>query len=86
MSSNKLGDFLAILWECWNAGNCFIFGKPDRDLSVLAAKALAFVISHREVHALDVLQHDQVSGSWVPPTVGCLKLNFDGGKVGDDHG
>ncbi|KAJ8431514.1 hypothetical protein Cgig2_009751 [Carnegiea gigantea] len=28
LSDDSFGDFLAIMWECWNARNRFIFGTP----------------------------------------------------------
>ena len=48
LSPEELGEFIAILWECWNARNRFIFGKPDNRLDVLGDRAMAFVRSFWE--------------------------------------
>jgi len=41
-------DFLAVLWECWNAHNRFIFSKPDGNLHTLGRRAIDFVKSYRD--------------------------------------
>ncbi|KAJ8422742.1 hypothetical protein Cgig2_015550 [Carnegiea gigantea] len=82
-----LGDFLAIMWECWNAPNRFIFGAPDKNLLILGKRAKAFVHScrlHRET--CSTASNDSPHPSaWTSPTPGFVKLNFDGGILGEAY-
>ena len=48
LGPKELGESIAILWECWNARNRFVFGKLDNRLDVLGDRAVAFVRSFRE--------------------------------------
>jgi len=48
LDSDELGNFIAILSECWNTRNHFIFRKPDKNLEVLGPQALTFVKSFKE--------------------------------------
>jgi len=34
LNGDDLREFLAILWECWNVRNRFMFQKPDTNLGV----------------------------------------------------
>lgn len=36
LDSDGLGDFFAVLWDCWNARNRLIFNKIDGNLHTLA--------------------------------------------------
>ncbi|KAJ8435145.1 hypothetical protein Cgig2_018973 [Carnegiea gigantea] len=82
LDANEIGEFVAILWECWNAQNPFLFGKLDQRLDVLSHWARSFVHSCRETK----LRSDGVKGTHPcilgPPQIGILKLNFDGSKIG----
>ncbi|KAJ8436518.1 hypothetical protein Cgig2_003216 [Carnegiea gigantea] len=84
LDSDKFGELLAIMWECWNARNIFIFKNSDKNLHVLGKKAIEFVHSFRAHHEpicfIDSSSHPT---AWSPPIAGCLKLNFDRGLVGD---
>ena len=42
LDRDELGIFVAIIWECWNARNRFIFQKPDHNLAVLGQRATSF--------------------------------------------
>lgn len=78
---DKLGDFLAILWEIWNAQNRFVFRNLDRNIQSLAWRAAEFVRSYCELQARvepTVTRHLVI---WSPPTLGLYKMNFDGGKL-----
>ena len=48
LGPQEFGEFIAIVWECWNGHNCFIFGRPDGRLEVLGDTAVAFVRSYHE--------------------------------------
>ena len=43
LENDQLGNFTAILWEIWNARNCFLFGRPDKTVSTLSKRAISFV-------------------------------------------
>ncbi|KAJ8436631.1 hypothetical protein Cgig2_029877 [Carnegiea gigantea] len=43
LDDDAFGDFLAVMWECWNARNRFIFSTPDRNLATLGKRALDFL-------------------------------------------
>lgn len=74
---------MAILWECWNAHNCFVFDDtPVHNLSSLGNRAVAFVQSYRDTHACKMRSPTPHPTLWRPPPVGWVKLNFDGGKEG----
>jgi len=81
----RLGEFVAVLWEVWNARNCFLFGKPDRFLGRLACRAIGFVKSFREVHEAEIVEGVVHPSHWKPPQGGLIKINFDGGMIGS-HG
>jgi len=46
LDDDAFGDLLAVMWECWNARNRFIFSSPDRNLATLGKCALDFVRSY----------------------------------------
>jgi len=84
LNKDKFREFLAVMWECWNVHNRFIFKRPECDLHVLSKRAIAFVHSFREHCELDraaSLPHHP--SSWAPPVTGISKLNFDAGRIGD---
>ncbi|KAJ8444433.1 hypothetical protein Cgig2_005955 [Carnegiea gigantea] len=75
-------DFLAVMWECWNAHNCFVFRRPDNNLSVLGKRAIAFVHSFRELQNVELPPQTMLHPTyWSPLMTGCTKLNFDAGIV-----
>ncbi|KAJ8434123.1 hypothetical protein Cgig2_024241 [Carnegiea gigantea] len=79
LDEDLFGDFLVVMWECWNARNRFIFKNPDHNLSSLGKGVIDFVHSYR--HTLDSESSPQPTthkSTWSPPTPGYLKLNFDG--------
>jgi len=49
LSMEELGMFVAILWECWNARNRFIFESIEDDVTQLSSRARRFVASYREM-------------------------------------
>ncbi|KAJ8451541.1 hypothetical protein Cgig2_018175 [Carnegiea gigantea] len=83
LSQEEVGDFVAILWEIWNARNRFIFKTPDRNFGVLSKRAISFVRSYRESVEHDRPKGDSAPSLWQPPASGTYKLNFDGGCVGE---
>ena len=84
LNQDAFGDFLAVMWECWDARNRFIFKFPDRDLQTLGRRAIAFVQSYRD-HAAsgDVSGPTPHPSTWSPPGSGFMKLNFDAGFISD---
>ena len=54
MDVDKLGEFVAILWECWSAtmqGIGLFNNRLDWNLSALSQRAIAFVHSFKETRA-----------------------------------
>ncbi|KAJ8420194.1 hypothetical protein Cgig2_023774 [Carnegiea gigantea] len=80
---DELGEFLAVLWECWNARNCFIFQTPSKSLAILGARAISFVRGYRASHACETEGKVASPALWKPPESGWFKLNFAGGKNGE---
>ena len=79
---HDLGEFVAVLWEIWNARNRCLFGSADRDVTKLGDKAISFVWLYREAcDRLDVKDR-QLLDKWIPPPSGMFKINFDGAKLG----
>ncbi|KAJ8452108.1 hypothetical protein Cgig2_016689 [Carnegiea gigantea] len=80
---DELGNFVAIIWEIWNARNRFIFKRSDHHLASLSYGVIDFVKNYRAMQDMDgeSKAYDQVL--WQPPDMGVLKLNFDRGKVGE---
>ena len=79
-----LDIFMAVMWECQNTKNCFIFGKMNTNLGVLRLGTIAFVRSFCEAQEREglpsVVIHLEL---WRPPAHGCMKLNYDGGNMGE---
>ncbi|KAJ8429791.1 hypothetical protein Cgig2_011307 [Carnegiea gigantea] len=69
--------------ECWNARNHFILNKPDGNLHTLGKRTINFVKSYRDAKESAPTGPSKTSNCVEPPTVGYLKLNFDG-VVSDD--
>ncbi|KAJ8446311.1 hypothetical protein Cgig2_005842 [Carnegiea gigantea] len=84
LGEEDLGLFMAIIWECWNARNRFIFKKADHNPSVLSKRVSSLGLSYREMKASSEQPKSTFPTLWKPPLMGILKLNFDGGKVGED--
>ncbi|KAJ8433536.1 hypothetical protein Cgig2_018089 [Carnegiea gigantea] len=82
LDPDKLGEFVAVLWECWNARNRFIFGRRDSNWRVLAGRAVSFVRRYRELKSMPAAPDEGGGACWVPPSAGVFKLNFDAGRVG----
>ena len=69
LGMEEFGEFIAILWEWWNARNRFIFGRLDGRCEVLGDRVVAFVRSYRDAK---VKNGEQLYPSyWVPPAA-CL--------------
>ncbi|KAJ8437526.1 hypothetical protein Cgig2_027601 [Carnegiea gigantea] len=82
LDKDTFGDFLAVMWECWNARNLFIFRRPDNNLSVLGEGAIVFVRSFRELQNIELSPQTTLHPTyWSPPMTGYCKLNFDVGMV-----
>ncbi|KAJ8429174.1 hypothetical protein Cgig2_010124 [Carnegiea gigantea] len=83
-TQDEFGDFLAIMWECWNARNRFIFQTPDCHLENLGKRAIANVHSYRAQQDIDS-PFSKVShpSTRIPPATGYVKINFDGSSVRD---
>ncbi|KAJ8426096.1 hypothetical protein Cgig2_006577 [Carnegiea gigantea] len=54
LDKDSFGDFLTVMWERWNAHNCFIFKRPDNNLSVLGKRAIAFIRSFHELQDVEL--------------------------------
>ena len=49
LDPKKLGDFVAVMWECRNTWNQFIFGKQDVNRVGLAISVASFVNRFRHL-------------------------------------
>ncbi|KAJ8439711.1 hypothetical protein Cgig2_009535 [Carnegiea gigantea] len=75
LDTAQLGDFLAIMWECWNARNRFIFSAKDGWRGGLASRAVGFVKSFREMKEQEVKDpYEQNTQFWKPPDSGEVVL------------
>ena len=83
LSLDELGMFVAILWECWNVRNQFIFGSPDMDVALRSSRAIRFVTSYRQMREPLCSSGCAAPTGWKPPSTGMLKLNFDSGQIGE---
>ncbi|KAJ8443329.1 LOW QUALITY PROTEIN: hypothetical protein Cgig2_015810 [Carnegiea gigantea] len=66
------------------SGNQFIFKKAGHNPSVLSKRVSNLVLSYRKMKASSEQPKLTFPTSWRPPPMGILKLNFDGGNVGED--
>lgn len=81
LTLDQLGEYVAVMCECWNSWNRFIFGKKDGDWTLLASRAVSFIHSFREMRENDApVPRTTVTTCWVPPSSGLFRLNFDAGK------
>ncbi|KAJ8445551.1 hypothetical protein Cgig2_012439 [Carnegiea gigantea] len=71
LDEDVFGDFLAVMWDCWNARNRFIFSIPNSNVATLGRRALDFVRSYRLHHETSSLPHDVAHPfTWTPPPPG----------------
>ncbi|KAJ8435079.1 hypothetical protein Cgig2_032970 [Carnegiea gigantea] len=76
LDRDRLGEFVAVIWEIWNERNCFIFGHSGGGMGKwLAPWAVSFVRHFRDFNT----RNTQLK----PPITGAFKLNFEAGKVGE---
>ena len=47
LTIDRLAEFVAVMWECWNSRNRFIFGEQDGGRGGLAQRAINFVHNFR---------------------------------------
>lgn len=83
LNQESLGNFLAILWKCWEAQNRFIFTSSDINFALLCEQAISFVKQYREHKMVAEAKIPKHQEKWRPPPAGVYKLNFDGGRIGD---
>ena len=82
LDDDAFGDLLAVMWECWNARNRFIFSSPDRNLATLGKCALDFVRSyHLHQETTPPRRGSPLCQDSAAP--GYVKLNFDGAIFGE---
>ncbi|KAJ8448142.1 hypothetical protein Cgig2_031866 [Carnegiea gigantea] len=82
---DRLGEHVAVMWECWNSRNRFIFGKKEGNRAGLATRAMAFVHNFRRIREDDTpAPTTSATTCWMPPSLGLFKLNFDARKVGQN--
>ncbi|KAJ8429882.1 hypothetical protein Cgig2_014162 [Carnegiea gigantea] len=64
---DHLGDFVAVLWECWNKRNRFIFGDRIYTFHGLADRAKNLVRSYRKVREGTGEGVSSTPQFWKPP-------------------
>ena len=47
LNYDRLAKFVAVMWECWNSRNRFMFGRKDGWRGGLAQRAIRFVHNFR---------------------------------------
>jgi len=60
-----------------------VFKKPDRRPQILGERAISFVRSYRASHVQEIEKQPSLPVLWQPPEAGVFKLNFDGGRIGE---
>ena len=86
MDNELFGEFLAVMYEHWNARNRFIFRSPNSDLETLGKRAITFVRHYREhLFSDEDSKLATLANLWTPPSSGYMKLNFDGDSLGGTH-
>ncbi|KAJ8436147.1 hypothetical protein Cgig2_029759 [Carnegiea gigantea] len=86
LTHDEFGEFLAVMWECWNARNHFIFKTRDCYLDKLGKRAISYIRSYSGQQEIDSFPSTVPHPStWTPPTTSCVKINFDGGSIGGTH-
>ncbi|KAJ8445873.1 LOW QUALITY PROTEIN: hypothetical protein Cgig2_000185 [Carnegiea gigantea] len=82
LDDDRFGEFLAVMWECCNVRNRFIFKNPDKNLYVLESNRFCSPLLHSS-RANIARKLEPPPYRLVTTHAGCLKLNFDGGRIGD---
>jgi len=84
LDDDCFGDFLAVMWECWNTRNRFIFKNTERKCNSLGKKAIDFVHSYRTSQAIETETSRQpvlYNATWSPPMSCTLKLRWCLGEL-----
>jgi len=85
LDHQRLGEYVAIMWEVWNERNRVVFGQGGTGgRRRLAARAVQFVRGYRDFQESSGLKPVIQGAPWTPPDPGIHKLNFDAGKIGDE--
>ena len=85
LDQQRLGEFVAVMWEIWNERNRIIFGqRPQGTHRNLAARAVQFVKNYRDFKEQESPPLAPRAMWWKPPPTGIYKLNFDAGKIEDN--
>jgi len=79
--AEKFGEFIAIMWVCWNSSNESIFRSSFLLASNIVANAL-WRIFRQLWTTLLCLGNLPTSTTWRPPSAGVVKINFDAAKLG----
>lgn len=92
LDNSKLLEFVILCWKCWFNRNLFVHGHQEFDCEADFSWAAAFVSKCQAASAVPSPQNNPPANSsqnlgsarpllhqWVPPNLGFLKLNVDGG-------
>ncbi|KAJ8430399.1 hypothetical protein Cgig2_000231 [Carnegiea gigantea] len=83
----KLEAFVTMIWACWQARNTMLFGQVSVTPKKMVERAFALVKEYREASAKLDTGHPNSVSAWKAPSVGYLKVNFDGALIGEEcHG